>query len=93
MKTSVLEKLQAVIEDRKRNRVAGSYTCRMLDNRRRLEGKMLEECRELINSKRKTGRDSVTWETADLLYHLMVYLALRGVDLEDVLGELEGRMR
>jgi phosphoribosyl-ATP pyrophosphohydrolase len=93
VKTDVLERLWAVIEDRKRNRIDGSYTCRMLDDRKRLEEKLAEECSELLKSKKKTGKDSVTWEAADLLYHMMVYLSLRDVGFDEVLEELEGRMK
>lgn len=93
MNTIVLEKLWQVVEDRKKNPVEGSYTCKMFNDRKKLEEKILEECNELLESNKEKGKDSVEWEAADLLYHLMVYLSLRGVDFNDVLLELEGRMK
>lgn len=93
MNTDVLDKLWVVIEDRKKNPVEGSYTCRMLRNRKKLEEKILEECNELLKSEKTEGKDSVKWESADLIYHLMVYMAARGVDFNDVLLELKKRMK
>ena len=92
MKTQVLEKLWLIIEDRKNNPSEGSYTCKMLKDRKKLEGKIIEECKELIETEKTEGKDSVKWEAADLIYHLMVYLSSKGVEFNDVLLELEDRM-
>jgi len=93
VKTKVLEKLWVIIEDRKKNPIEGSYTCKMLKDKKKLEKKILEECRELLKSGKAKGKDSVEWETADLIYHMMIYLAARDAKFNDVLVELEGRMK
>ena len=35
--------------------------------------------------------DNLTYEAADLLYHLMVVLKIAGIPLQNVMGELERR--
>lgn len=93
MNTQVLEELWRVIQERKSNPSEKSYTCKLLADRKKLEGKILEECRELLGADKREGKDSIQWETADLLYHVMVYLASKDVDFDEVLGELKGRMK
>jgi phosphoribosyl-ATP pyrophosphohydrolase len=89
----ILEKLWTIIEDRKKNPTPESYTCRLLKDRKLLEGKLFEELNELVKSRKKKGKDSAEWEAADLLYHLMVYMAARNVSWNSVLLELKGRMK
>ena len=36
-------------------------------------------------------RENLTYEAADLLYHLMVVLKIAGIPLQDVMNELERR--
>ncbi|MDD5111060.1 MAG: phosphoribosyl-ATP diphosphatase [Candidatus Altiarchaeota archaeon] len=93
MNTDVLEKLWATIQDRKRSPSKESYTCKMLANPEKLEGKIREESGELIKSKKGDGKDSTRWEAADLIYHLMVYLAAKDVEFDEVLLELKRRMK
>jgi phosphoribosyl-ATP pyrophosphohydrolase len=91
--SEVLDKLWLVIQDRKKNPSEKSYTCKLLKDSKKLESKIREECEELLKSKKIKGKDSTRWEAADLLYHVMVYLASKDVDFKDVLAELEGRMK
>ena len=39
------------------------------------------------------GREEVIWESADLLYFMVVLLAKEGVGVADILGELKRRRR
>ncbi|MFH0860438.1 MAG: phosphoribosyl-ATP diphosphatase [Candidatus Altiarchaeota archaeon] len=92
----VLERLWNIIEDRRKNPTAGSYTAKMMADRERLFEKLQEELQEIIEAARNgkmEGKDSLSWETADFLYHLLVLLSLEGLDPDMVLSELEGRMR
>jgi len=91
--SEVLDKLWLVIQYRKKNPSEKSYTCKLLKDSKKLESKIREECEELLKSKKIKGKDSTRWEAADLLYHVMVYLASKDVDFKDVLAELEGRMK
>ncbi len=91
--SEILDALWIIIEDRKKNPKPDSYTCKLLKDRKFIERKLSEELAELVKSSKRTGKDSTTWETADLLYHLMVYMAGRNVEWSDVLLELKGRMK
>ncbi len=54
--------------------------------------KVGEEAAEVIIAGLKEGKNELVNESADLIFHLMVLLAERGVDVEDVLTELKKRM-
>lgn len=53
--------------------------------------KMGEEAVEMVIAAVKGDRAGVVSESADLLYHLLVVLALSDVKLDDVMAELESR--
>ncbi|MEC8796687.1 MAG: phosphoribosyl-ATP diphosphatase, partial [Pseudomonadota bacterium] len=50
-----------------------------------------EEAIEAIIAAAKNDRENLTYEAADVLYHMLVMLAARDVALDDVLGELARR--
>jgi len=86
---AVFSRLIDVIEDRRRNRPAGSYTSYLFgQGEEKIRKKTGEEAVELI-----LARDDaeIVCETADLLYHLLVLLSERGIGFERILGELERR--
>jgi phosphoribosyl-ATP pyrophosphohydrolase/phosphoribosyl-AMP cyclohydrolase len=96
MKVEVFEKLWGIILDRRRNRKVGSYTQKMFDDPQKLYGKITEEASEVVEAAKKSkfsGKDSLSWETADLIYHLMVLSASKNRDFAEVLDELESRMK
>jgi len=85
---SLLQELWAVIEERDRERPAGSYTTRLLEDENLRLKKLGEEVAELLTAlARKEPRASE--EAADLLYHLLV--ALRGAGRS--WGEVEDELR
>ena len=49
-----------------------------------------EEAIELILA---TERKDLVFESADLIYHLMVLLEVKGIPVDEVLAELESRMK
>ncbi|MGD2052240.1 MAG: bifunctional phosphoribosyl-AMP cyclohydrolase/phosphoribosyl-ATP diphosphatase HisIE [Acidimicrobiia bacterium] len=91
-----LDELWAVIEERNRTRPDGSYTAHLLaggvDATAR---KVTEEATEVLLAAKDHamgGRaDLVAEEAADLMYHLLVLLAERGVDPADVVEVLRRR--
>ena len=95
MDVEVLSKLWDIVLDRKNNPVEGSYTVKLFNNPELLAEKIREESQELVDSAKegKTGKDSIEWECADLIYHMMVFLAANDIDFNEVLKELEGRMK
>jgi phosphoribosyl-ATP pyrophosphohydrolase len=56
----------------------------------RIAKKVGEEAVEVIVSAGEEKQRSVE-ETADLLYHLLVFLEQRGIGLDEVIAELERR--
>lgn len=86
--------LERLIEGRKKDARSGSYTARLLSDRRLAAAKVIEEAAEVAEAFiRKHGKKRVTEEAADVLYHLLALLASEGVSLQDVERELEERNR
>ena len=94
---AVLGQLWATIMSRAAKRPAGSYTTTLLDDGVDVcSRKVTEEATEVLIAAKDheagTGPpDRVVEESADLLYHLLVLLAERGVGLQDVEAELRRR--
>ncbi len=90
-----LARLMQTLLERAEARPAGSYTTRLLDGgTQKMGGKILEEAAELIEAAEEpgqAGRDHFVYEAADLVYHTMVLLAWRGVNLGEVAAELARR--
>ncbi len=88
----VLTRLAHTIARRARERPAGSYTVKLLDQGTpKISQKVGEEAVEVVVAANAEDDARLASETADLLYHLMVLLQARGVPLEAVWGELETR--
>jgi phosphoribosyl-ATP pyrophosphohydrolase/phosphoribosyl-AMP cyclohydrolase len=88
----VLSRLEAVIADRRRARPDGSYTVSLLRGGVEAIGpKVREEAEEVVRAGREESDERVAEEAADLLYHLLVLLAHRGVPLNRVMDVLAAR--
>ena len=89
---NVLQEDYATIADRAANPVEGSYTNYLLDNGvEKICKKVGEEASETIIAAMKANKEEVTYEAADLLYHLMVLLYQQSVTLDDVWAEMARR--
>jgi phosphoribosyl-ATP pyrophosphohydrolase/phosphoribosyl-AMP cyclohydrolase len=87
-----LQELYSLIETRKAERPAGSYTTMLFDEGiEKILAKVDEESQETITAGRAESDQRLVEETSDLLYHLLVLLVQRGVTLDQVRGELESR--
>lgn len=92
----VLEQLMAVIEDRRRNPPAKSYTTSLFEGGvAKIGGKITEEAAEIIEAASEPPGDAqrahVIHEAADLIYHLFVLLGHQEITLEEVATELGRR--
>jgi phosphoribosyl-ATP pyrophosphohydrolase len=92
----ILSRLMAVIEDRRANRPARSYTTDLLAGGVDMIGdKIVEEAGEVVEAARaadtEPGRQHLIREAADLMYHLFVMMGHRGVTLAEVEAELSRR--
>ena len=92
---NVLRQLMAVIEDRKANPPAKSYTTKLFEGGvPKIGGKILEEAREVVEAAAEPGaegRAHVIYEAADVTYHLMVLLGHLGIHWSEVETELGRR--
>jgi phosphoribosyl-ATP pyrophosphohydrolase len=91
---AVLDALFATIEDRRDELPEGSYTASLFTHEKgenaTLE-KVGEEATEVILAAKDDDREELVAESADLVYHLLVLLAMNDRDVDDLRGELEGR--
>jgi phosphoribosyl-AMP cyclohydrolase / phosphoribosyl-ATP pyrophosphohydrolase len=86
-----LPALERTIRSRAIERPEGSYTVKLLDDRGLIGEKVEEEAEEVIRAGREESDQRVAEEAADLLYHLSVLLASRGVSQAKVMEVLNGR--
>lgn len=91
MKTE-FEDLYETILDRKTNPEEGSYTAYLFDKGvEKICKKVGEEATETIIAAIKNDKEELVCEISDVLYHLFVLMAERGVSLQDVEAELAKR--
>lgn len=90
-----IERLMQTLAQRAQTRPSGSYTTKLLDGgAEKIGGKILEEAKELIEAASESGeegREHFVYEAGDLIYHTLVLLAWRGVDISEVADELARR--
>ena len=87
-----LERLQAVIRDRKGGDAGSSYVASLFaKGRAKIAQKVGEEATETVIAALTGSPEELTAEAADLLFHLMILLEDAGTDLDAVLTELERR--
>jgi phosphoribosyl-AMP cyclohydrolase / phosphoribosyl-ATP pyrophosphohydrolase len=86
-----LAALERTIDRRRVERPEGSYTVELLDDPGRIGEKVREEAGEVARAASGEGDERVAAEAADVLYHLGVLLASRGLGFADAFAELNGR--
>ena len=90
--SAVLDDLFDVIEARRRDRPAGSYVVTLLDGGwEAIAAKIREEADEICEAGAEQSDAAVAHEAADLVFHLLVGLAARGVEPAAVYAELARR--
>ncbi len=91
MSVQTLEELYSVILDRLERKPEGSYTAALAEKGiDHIARKVGEEAVEVIVAALKEER--LAEEAADLIYHLLVLLAISGVGLKGMIEELDRRM-
>ena len=86
-----LNNLIQLVRKRKEKPIEGSYTNRLLKYNSLSKAKLLEEITELIEAVEKDTNK--IHESADVLYHLIVYLEANDIKIEDVMDELKKRRK
>ncbi|MDO4541247.1 MAG: bifunctional phosphoribosyl-AMP cyclohydrolase/phosphoribosyl-ATP diphosphatase HisIE [Bacillota bacterium] len=79
----------AAVKERAENPVEGSYTNYLLDKGiDKILKKVGEECTEVVIAAKNRSQEEVTYETADLIYHLSVMLYDQGLTWDDIGAEI-----
>ena len=74
-------------------RGADTYTGRLLADRELVAAKVQEEAEEVVRAAREESDERLAEEAADVLYHLAVLMAERGLDMTDAYRVLNERRR
>ena len=86
-----LEDLVKIIRERKNSSPDKSYTNKLLNDKKLSAEKVEEEIKELFEAVEKNTNK--IHESADVLYHLLVYLEANGIKIEYVVEELKKRKK
>jgi phosphoribosyl-ATP pyrophosphohydrolase/phosphoribosyl-AMP cyclohydrolase len=90
--TAFITVLEKVIAERIATRPQGSYTAKLLaEGTRRIAQKVGEEGLELALAAVAQSDAEIVGEAADLLYHTLLLLKVKGLSLSQVVTELESR--
>ncbi|MEF8775573.1 MAG: phosphoribosyl-ATP diphosphatase [Haloarculaceae archaeon] len=91
---AVIEELFAVVEDRKATLPEDSYTASLFTHEKGENAvleKLGEETTELILAAKDDDHEEIAHESADIVYHLLVLLAMKDIDLAALQAELAER--
>lgn len=92
MTSTVLDQLWTIIQARKQDLPQGSYTADLFrKGENEIVKKVGEEAVEVIVAAKGEGVDRVIYESADLVYHLLVLLAAKDLTWQDIESELARR--
>jgi len=84
--------LEATIQDRIQNPVAGSYTNYLIENgENKILKKVGEEATEAIIAFKDGKKQEIIGEIADLIFHLSVEMGVKEISWNDVFEELKKR--
>ena len=92
--TAVLNELFAVIEQRRDTLPEDSYTASLFTHEKgenRVLEKLGEETTEVLLAAKDDDNEELAGEAADLVYHLLVLLAMKDMRLADLRTELRER--
>ncbi len=89
-KSFCINDLYELILDRKEKLPEGSYTTKLFNNEFYLKRKIMEEAFESVNF--ELG-DGLGWEASDLIYHLLVFMAMKNVTPQDIVHNLASRAK
>ena len=89
---AILYELYSLIQERREQRPEGSYTTYLFNEGiDKILKKVGEENAEVIIAAKNNSKEELVYETADLLYHLLVLLVEQNVELADIFAELRKR--
>jgi len=92
--SETIQELMNVICDRRDHPREGSYTSSLFQaGPAKILKKVGEEAAEVVVAGALEGKERLIYESADLIYHLLVLLASQGLSWEDIETELRRRFK
>ena len=88
---NIFDDLIKLARERKVQPLEESYTNKLLNDKSLSKAKVLEEINELIEAVEKDTNK--IHEAADVFYHLIMYLEVNNIKIEDVITELDKRKK
>ena len=95
MSDKIIREVYEVLESRRDNPI-DSYTSKIMqDSDKKAEDKILEKIAEeagevLIASK---NEENLVYESVDLIFHTLLLLAYKGIEIDEVFEEFESRRK
>ena len=94
MVSDTIAALQATIQNRRDHPREGSYTCHLFaEGEAEILKKVGEEATEVIVAAALQNDERMVYESADLIYHLLVALTAKGLSWQEVESELRRRFK
>jgi phosphoribosyl-ATP pyrophosphohydrolase len=93
---AIIAEIWSVIQERAKNPSQESYTSRLLADAKGIDKvleKVGEESTEFIIAAKNGMNERTVEEASDLIFHLLVALRASGIELSDVMQELERRRK
>lgn len=88
----VIQSLYQMMEQRKQEKIDGSYTCYLFEQGiDKILKKCGEECSEVIIAAKNGKNEDTASEICDLLYHLLVLMVEQGITVGEITDILEQR--
>jgi len=91
---AIVNELFALIEQRKDELPENSYTTSLFTHEKGENAvleKLGEEMTELVLAAKDDDTDEIAHESADIVYHMLVLLSMKDMDLDELMDELEAR--
>lgn len=88
----VIQSLYQMMEQRKQEKIDGSYTCYLFEQGiDKILKKCGEECSEVIIAAKNGKNEDTASEICDLMYHLLVLMVEQGITVGEITDILEQR--
>ena len=88
----ILKEVHQVVLERKEKMPEGSYTTYLFEKGQdKILKKVGEEAAEVIIASKNNDKAEVIYESADLLYHLLVLFSYHEIELDEIAQELLSR--
>lgn len=91
---AIVYEIANIISERKANPKEGSYTNYLFEKGiDKILKKVGEEASEVIIAAKNPDKEELVYEISDMVYHVLVLMAEKGVEIEDIKAELTKRFK